>query len=52
MPREEIVDVWKCYETQLEIMKTATGIDTDLCGRCFAACARTQGYLKRRKRMD
>ena len=47
MLREEIVDVWKCYEAQLEIMKAATGLDTDLCGRCFAVCARTQSYLKR-----
>lgn len=46
MEREEIVDIWQCYETQLRIMKEATGIDTDLCGRCFAVCARSQKYLR------
>lgn len=38
MEREEIVDVDKCYAKQLEIMERATGIRTDLCGKCFAVC--------------
>lgn len=38
MEREEIVDVGKCYAKQLEIMERATGIRTDLCGKCFAVC--------------
>ncbi len=46
MERDEIVDVYKCYDKQLEIMKRETGIETDLCGKCFAVCAFTQKYLK------
>lgn len=47
MQREEIVDVKKCYKKQVEIMSESTGIETDLCGKCFAVCAYTQRYLKR-----
>lgn len=47
MPRERIVDIKKCYEKQLEIMTRETGIETDLCGKCFAVCAYTQRYLER-----
>lgn len=46
MPREELVDVEKCYKKQVEIMSEKTGIETDLCGKCFAVCAYTQRYLK------
>lgn len=46
MRREEIVDVRKCYKKQVEIMSKETGIETDLCGKCFAVCAYTQKYLK------
>ncbi len=46
MKREEIVDVEKCYKKQIEIMTEKTGIETDLCGKCFAVCAYTQRYLK------
>lgn len=46
MPREEIVDVEACYKKQKEIMYVSTGIDTDLCGKCFAVCAYTQRYLR------
>ena len=42
MLREEIVDADKCYRKQLEIMKEQTGIETDLCGKCFAVCAYTK----------
>ena len=45
--RDEIVDKEKCHDKQLEIMKESTGIDQDLCGKCFAVCAYTQGYLRR-----
>lgn len=45
MEREELVDVEKCYKKQVEIMSEATGIETDLCGKCFAVCAYTQKYL-------
>lgn len=44
--REEIVDITKCYRKQVEIMTERTGIETDLCGKCFAVCAYTQKYLK------
>lgn len=45
MPRERIIDVEKCYNKQVEIMYKATGIETDLCGKCFAVCRYTQRYL-------
>ena len=44
--REELVDVEKCYQKQTEIMYKATGIETDLCGKCFAVCRYTQRYLR------
>ena len=44
--REEIVDIEKCYKKQVEIMTKSTGIETDLCGKCFAVCAYTKRYLK------
>lgn len=47
MPREKIVDVESCYRKQLEIMVHETGIETDLCGKCFAVCIYTQKYLER-----
>lgn len=47
MPREAIVDAEKCYNKQVEIMSRATGIETDLCGKCFAVCAYTRRYLER-----
>lgn len=44
MLREKIVDVEACYKKQREIMYASTGIDTDLCGKCFAVCAYTKKY--------
>ena len=46
MEREKIVNVEKCFEKQMEVMYKATGIETDLCGKCFAVCLYTQKYLK------
>ena len=46
MPRDELVDAVKCREKQLEIMAERTGIEADLCGKCFAVCAYTEKYLK------
>lgn len=46
LERHEIVDVKKCFEKQVEIMRENTGIETDLCGKCFAVCRFTQKYLK------
>ena len=31
---------------QIQRMKQATGIETDLCGLCFAVCPYTQQYLR------
>lgn len=47
MDRSELVDAQKCFDKQVEIMKEKTGIEADLCGKCFAVCKYTQGYLKR-----
>lgn len=44
--RDTIVDTEVCRDKQLEIMKSATGIEQDLCGKCFAVCAYTQRYIK------
>ena len=52
MEREEIVDVETCYRKEKEIMTKATGIETDLCGKCFAVCAYTDRYLKRASEED
>ena len=38
--REEL-----CMNKQLELMKSRTGMDTDLCGRCFVVCPYTMKYL-------
>ena len=47
MERSKLVDAQKCFDKQVEIMKEKTGIEADLCGKCFAVCKYTQGYLKR-----
>ena len=48
IPREKILDIEKCYKTQVEIMSKSTGIETDLCGKCFAVCTYTKRYLQDR----
>lgn len=47
MAREELFCKEPCKETQLQRMRQATGIDTDLCGLCFAVCPYTRRYLDR-----
>lgn len=47
MPREALFDKVRCKEKQIEIMKARTGIDTDLCGKCFVVCPYTRRYLKK-----
>lgn len=47
--REEILHKEACKKTQAEVMRRATGIDTDLCGRCFAVCPYTRRYLDRQE---
>lgn len=49
MEREEIVNVEECYKKQVEIMIKETGIETDLCGKCFAVCTYTRKYLQGRE---
>lgn len=44
--REDLLRKEDCQNTQIQRMKQATGIDTDLCGLCFAICLYTQKYLK------
>ena len=43
--RSQLVDVAACYRAQVEIMKKSTGIETDLCGKCFAVFPYTQQYI-------
>ena len=43
--RDELINIKKCYQKQVEIMRKKTGIETDLCGKCFAVCAYTKKYL-------
>lgn len=44
--REELLHKEACKKMQIERMKQAVGIETDLCGLCFAVCPFTQKYLK------
>lgn len=43
--RDDIVDVKACEKKQREIMKSRTGIETDLCGMCIYTCPHTQKYM-------
>ena len=45
--REALFHKEACKEMQIQRMKQATGIETDLCGLCFAVCSYTQRYLKK-----
>ncbi len=44
--REELFHKEDCKKMQIQRMKQATGIETDLCGLCFAVCPFTQSFLK------
>lgn len=46
MERERLFDWQLCLPEQLRRMRDATGIEQDLCGRCFAVCPYTQKYLQ------
>ena len=52
MEREELFCREVCKKTQLERMKKATGIETDLCGLFFAVCPFTRQYLERECRKE
>lgn len=43
--RDEIVNAGKCMNKQLELMQSRTGLDFDLCGKCFVVCPYTKKYL-------
>ncbi|MCD8162576.1 MAG: 4Fe-4S dicluster domain-containing protein [Synergistaceae bacterium] len=43
--RDLLVDTERCARKQRELMMARTGINTDLCGRCFAVCPYTEKYL-------
>ena len=45
MEREQFFQREICKKTQIERMKANTGIETDLCGLCFAVCPYTEKYL-------
>lgn len=47
--REELFHKEDCKRMQIQRMKEATGIETDLCGLCFAVCPYTQTYIGFRK---
>lgn len=44
--REELFNKEACKKMQIQRMKQATGIETDLCGLCFAVCPYTQRYIR------
>lgn len=46
IPRENIIAISTCHKKCREIMQKSTGIDADLCGKCFAVCTYTRQYLK------
>lgn len=50
--REELFHKEICKETQTRRMKEAAGIETDLCGMCFAVCPFTQRNLKRAEKLS
>ena len=45
--REALFHKEDCKKTQIQRMKQATGIETNLCGLCFAVCPYTQKYCNR-----
>ena len=47
MDREALFDKDTCYKKQVELMRQRTGIEADLCGKCFVVCPYTRRYLAR-----
>lgn len=47
MDRDQIFRAEVCRKKQSELMKQRTGIETDLCGKCFVVCPYTRRYLNR-----
>ena len=43
--REALFSYAPCEKTQHKLMRERTGLDSDLCGRCFAVCPHTRRYL-------
>lgn len=46
MAREELFDKDVCYQKQVELMRQRTGIEADLCGKCFVVCPYTRRYVE------
>ena len=51
MEREQLLDRTACKKKQVELMLSRTGIEQDLCGKCFAVCPYTRSYLARSKKL-
>lgn len=45
MDRAELFKKDICFQSMIRRMKAATGIEADICGKCFAVCPYTQRYL-------
>ena len=45
-PREALLHKEACKKAQIERMRRAVGVETDLCGLCFAVCPYTRRYLE------
>ena len=43
--RDLIVDTGRCTRKQRELMMGRTGIEADICGKCFVVCPYTAKYL-------
>lgn len=43
--RDLIVDTGRCTRKQRELMMARTGIEADICGKCFVVCPYTAKYL-------
>lgn len=52
MEREQLLDRTACKKKQVELMLSRTGIEQDLCGKCFAVCPYTRSYLARSKKLS
>lgn len=48
--RAELVDIPACQKAAGDRAEVTLGVRTTICGRCFAACPYTRGYLNRSKK--
>lgn len=47
VPRDSLVDVFKCRSKARDLTMKSFGISVSICGRCIVACPWTQKYIKR-----